>query len=456
MRGMIVGVTAAALLPLLMAGTTGGPASAAPAPQVKRFERAYGDGPVRVRAREGVDIAFRARRGDRVMLDVRSRAYPRSPCFGTQALVDGRGRRTAPFEPLIGTKVFRVRTTGRAVLSFRGVCSSGRGQTPHAVRVQLTKVRTREVPRNGRTSVREPRRGYVDIAYVRVAQDGRDTLTLRAPDGSVQEMRRGGVLVGNRLVRQLDAPAVSVEAGQRYVLDYPSDYDTVVTSGQVVGVVAGESGYAESLQAREHRVALDDPALTLPAEPGREHVLIYGATPEDRAYVIPVGLPSQQAYLNDANLWWGTWQRYPGGPDHDNPSLQRTIVFSDREGADPQSQQWQQVRVRRTVRVPDLVVGGAAVTFASADPGTRFVSTIPVSASQTVRLTAGDVSTTGPWETDVPPVRCSRDCLFTGLTVRPDELVADGWLDAVKPHELLFYFEPNASGSVTLQLTDIP
>ena len=37
-----------------------------------------------------------------------------------------------------------------------------------------------------------------------------------------------------------------------------------------------------------------------------------------------------------------------------------------------------QVRVRRTVRVPDLVVGGAAVTFASADPGTRFVSTIPV------------------------------------------------------------------------------
>ena len=86
----------------------------------------------------------------------------------------------------------------------------------------------------------------------------------------------------------------------------------MVTSGQVVGIVAGESGYAESLQAREHRVALDDPALTLPAEPGREHVLIYEATPEDRAYVIPVGLPSQQAYLNDANLSVGDVAAVPG------------------------------------------------------------------------------------------------------------------------------------------------
>jgi hypothetical protein len=42
------------------------------------------------------------------------------------------------------------------------------------------------------------------------------------------------------------------------------------------------------------------------------------------------------------------------------------------------------------------------------------------------------------------------------LTVRPEDLVAGGWIDAVKSHELLFYFEPNASGSVTLALTDIP
>jgi hypothetical protein len=453
MRRMVVGIMSAALLSLPLAGTSGGPVSAAPDAGTKRVERAYGDGAVRLQARQGVDVTFRARRGDRVMLDVRSRTYPRSPCFGTQALVDGRGRRTAPLEPITGTKVFRVRTTGRAVMSFRGVCSQRKGQTAHPVRAQLTKVRMREVQRNGRTSVREPRRGYLDIAYVRVARDGRDTLTLRAPDGSLQEIRRGGVLIGNRVVRQGDVLAMSVEAGQRYVLDYPSDDSTRLRSRQVAGIVVGESGYAESLQAREHRVALDDPALTLPAEPGREHVLIYEATPEDRAYVSPVGLPSQQAYLNDANLRWGTWRRYPGGPDHDDPSLQRTIVFSDREGADPQSQQ---VRVRRTVRVPDLVVGGAAVTFASADPGTRFVATIPVSAARTVRLTASNVSATGPWETDVPPVRCSRDCLYPGLTVRPEDLVAGGWIDAVKSHELLFYFEPNASGSVTLALTDIP
>ncbi|MFC7359682.1 hypothetical protein [Nocardioides astragali] len=456
MRRMIVGVTSAALLPLLLTGTTGGSASADPAPDVKRVERAYGDGAVRLEARQGVDVTFRARRGDRVMLDVRMhRIYDKSPCWGTQALVDGRGRRTAPLDPISGTRVFKVRTTGRAVLSFRGRCASGKGHTPHAAWAQLTKVRTREVQRNARTSVREPRRGYVDIAYVRVAHDGRDTLTLRAPDGSVQEIRRGRVLVGNRVVWQVAVPAMSVEAGQRYVLDYPSDYNARLTSGQVVGMAVGESGYAESLQANEHRVALDDPALTLPAEPGREHILIYEATPEDRAYVIPVGLPSQQAHLDDAHLRWGTWRRYPGGPDDDNPSLQRTIVFSDREGADPQSQQ---VRVRRTVRVPDLVVGGAAVTFASADPGTRFVSTIPVSAADMVRLTASNASATGPWETDVPPVSvlCDRDCYQTGLTVRPEELVADGWIHRAKSHELLFYFEPNATGSVTLQLTDIP
>ena len=29
-------------------------------------------------------------------------------------------------------------------------------------------------------------------------------------------------------------------------------------------------------------------------------------------------------------------------------------------------------------------------------------------------------------------------------------------LRAVEPHELVFYFEPNATGSVTLALTDIP
>ena len=315
MRRLIVGTMSAALLPLLLAGTGGGPASAAAAPEVKRVERGYGDGPVRLEARQGVDVTFRARRGDRVMLDVRMhRIYAKSPCFGTQALVDGRGRRTAPLDPISGTRVFTVRTTGRAVLSFRGRCAAAKGQAPHAAWAQLTKVRTREVQRNGRTSVREPRRGYVDIASVRVRPDGRDTLTLRALDGSVQGIRSGGVLVGNRVVTQVDARAMSLEAGQRYVLDdYPDDDNTRLTSGQVVGIVAGESGYAESLQAREHRVALDDPALTLAAEPGREHVLVYEATPEDRAYVIPLGLPTQSAGLNDANLKLGDVAAVPGG-----------------------------------------------------------------------------------------------------------------------------------------------
>ena len=206
MRQMIVGVMSAALLPLLVVGTGGGPANAAPAPDVKRVVRAYGDGAVRLQARQGVDVTFRARRGDRVMLEVRMhRTYP-STCLGTQALVDGRGRRTAPVDFDSGTKIFTVRTTGRAVLSFRGRCASGRRQAPQPGWAQLTKVRTREVRRDGRTSVRAPRRGYVDIASARVARDGRDTLTLRAPDGARQEIRGGGVLVGGRVVRQGDGP----------------------------------------------------------------------------------------------------------------------------------------------------------------------------------------------------------------------------------------------------------
>ena len=454
---MLLGAVSAALLPLVAVGTDGGPANAASAPDVKRVERAFGDGAVRLRPRQGVDVTFRARRGDRVMLEVtRHRIFP-STCFGTVALVDGRGRRAARVGPKAGTKVFMVRTTGRAVLSFRGRCAIARGQTPLAGRAQLTKVRTRKVRREGRTAVRAPRRGYLDIARIRVAKDGRDTLTLRAPDGTTQGVTRGGVLVGGRVHREGSrTPMVSAEAGQRYSTDLTrySDDNARLTSGQVVGLVAGESGYAESLRAREYRVALDDPALTLPAEPGREHVLTYEATPEDRPYLIPVGLPVQQAHLNDANLSWGTWRRYPGGRDSDDPSLQRTIVLSDFNGADRQPLQ---VRVRRTVRVPDLVVGGAAVTFASPDPGTRFVSTIPVSTADTVRLTASNASTTGPWETEAWPVLCPRgDCRGGGLTVRQDALVADGWIYPSTSHELFFYLEPNASGSVTLALTDVP
>lgn len=441
-------------LPALVAGAAAVPASAdareAVAPAVKQVRQAYGDGPVRLRPRQGVDVSFPARRGDRVMLDVNSRTRIESPCFGRQTLVDGRGRRTAPLKDDRGTKIFTVRTTGRAVLSFRGACAHHEGDTPHPMKAQLTKVRMREVERNGRTSVRGPRRGFVDVAYVRVARDGRDTLTLRTAQSLVQRHATIRMLVGSRMEAGWYVPSLSVEAGQPLVND-TWHVRHGLRSGQRVGLVVREHGYAESLRAREHRVALDGPALTLPAEPGREHVLTYEATPEDRAYVLPLGLPKPSGRLDEPG--WGTWRTYHGGHHPDGPSLQRTIVSSDADGAGQQSQQ---VRVRRTVRVPDLVVGGPPITFASTEPGTRFVATIPASTVGSVQLTASNVSATGPWQTSAPPTVCPRDCYDPGLEVGPEAPVAEGHLFGTEPHELRFTFEANATGSVTLTLTDIP
>ncbi|WP_210651927.1 hypothetical protein [Nocardioides sp. SYSU D00065] len=454
MRRIIVSVTAAAMLPLLV-GTGGAPATGASVLAVKKVVRAYGGAPVLLEARQGVDVAFRARRGDRVLLEVRSRTSAIAPCFGTQTLADGRGRRTARIDGSGSASIMRVRTTGRVVLRFRGVCSTNRGQTPHDVRVQLTKVRLREVERDGRTSVRGARRGFLDVAYVRVGSDGRDTLTLRSRDGSAQQPSRGATVLGDRIDASSGGGSISVEAGQRYALDHSIPRPRRgprLAPGTRVGLVVEESGYAESLRAREHRVELDDPAITLPAEPGREHVLSYAATAEDRPYVIPVGTPvGQGSDLDDP--WWSPWQTYSGFADPDDPARRRTVFASDPDGGGPEDLR---VRVRRTVRVPDLVVGGEPVTFASTDPGTRFVTTIPAHAVGPVRLSASDVSTTGRWQTWSPPVVCSRDCSYPGLSVGSDDLVADGYLFRAEPHELQFTFEPGATGSVTLTLTDVP
>lgn len=448
MRGVVAAVCAAALLPLVATVVSTVPAVAAlgaversaAGPPLKKVTRAYGDGPVRLAARQEGIIAFRARRGDHVTLQVRGadRAHRGVGCEGSVSLTDGRGVRTA--QAL--SRVFVVRSSGATTLRFRGRCEL---VAPVPVRLQLVKVRMKRVLSEGaRVRVAAPRRGYLDVAFVRVARDGRDSLVLRDPDGSTQFSYDSQVLVGSRLVDSgTDRGVVTVEAGRRPTLGVT--YSTAGprrSAGEVVGLVATSAGHAEVLRALEYRVELDDPALTLAADPGREHVILYHATAADRAYVIPDG-PT-----------WSTWSERAGGADLDDPSLHRTIIGSDPDGADPQSFR---VRVRRTLRAPDLVVGGPSVTFASADPGSRFVATIPSSSAGTVRLTASDVAVAGgSWSTDVPPTVCPRDCSWTGLNVGTDRLVADGGLWSERPHELTFIFAPEASGSVTLTLTDIP
>ncbi|QSR31175.1 hypothetical protein CFI00_11820 [Nocardioides sp. S5] len=451
MRRFIAGVVAALLLPLLGV-VVEQPAVAAPetapTPRVKHVERSYGAGAVRLAPRQGLDIGFRARRGDEVMIEVRSRRDRFAPCSFTQTIADARGRRTARVDYSTSARIMRVRSTGRVELRFRGACGFDAGRDPHPVSVRLVKVRSREVARDDRTAVRGERPGYLDVAWVRVARDGRDTLTLRTSDGTVQRVQRSRVVVGDRVFRDSLVGSVSVEAGQRILLPLRGPQ---LRTGMRVGLVAPAKGYAESLRAREHRVELDGPALTLPAEPGREHVLVYAATAEDRPYVLPLGIPENAGDIDDPT-WW-PWRTYTGCADPDDPTLRRTIVASDPEGAGPEALQ---VRMRRTVRVPDLVVGGPPVTFSSVEPGTRFFAAIPVPAVGAVRLSATDVSTTGRWQTWVPPVFCPRDCMYPGLSAGPDALTADGYFFSAAPHELQLTFAPSASGSVTLQLTDIP
>lgn len=450
MRRFIAGVAAALALPLLGV-VVQHPAVAAPetapTPRVKHVERSYGAGVVRLAPRQGVDIGFRARRGDEVMIEVRSRRDRFTPCSFTQTIADARGRRTAKVDLATSARIMRVRSTGRVELRFRGACAYDRSQDPHPVSVRLVKVRSREVARDDRTAVRGERPGYLDVAWVRVARDGRDTLTLRTSDGAVQRVQRSRVVVGDRVFRDSLVGSVSVEAGRRILLPLRGPQ---LRAGMRVGLVAPGAGYAESLRAREHRVELDGPALTLPAEPGREHVLVYAATAEDRPYVLPLGIPENAGDLDDPS-WW-PWRTYTGFADPDDPTLRRTIVASDPEGAGPEALQ---VRMRRTVRVPDLVVGGPPVTFSSADPGTRFVATIPARPVGRARIDATDVSTTGSWQTWVPPVLCSRDCFWPGLAVGPGTLTADGYFHRAVPHELQFTFAPSATGSVTLAVTEV-
>ena len=443
------------LAPVVAVVGTAAPAATgaadAPAPAVVQATRAYGDGPVRLAPGQGVDVRFRARRGDRVMLDVRSADSYDTECFGTQTLVDRRGRRTAVIDHTKG-RLVTVRATGPTTLSFRGHCAPNEWQTGDPVTVQLTKIRVRRVGAEERVRVRAPRRGRLDMALVRVSRRHRDTLFLRNADGTPQYSPRSLMMTGGRRLFSSSAKhGISVEAGYRSALrPIGPQRGSKLVAGTTVGLVAVADGHAEVLRAREHRVAPDHPPLTLTSERGREHVLIYG--------------PSRQAdrlHLQVLERVSRDWSTYELGRDQHDRSLLKTVVTSDADAP----QQTIVVRMRRTVTMPDLVVDGPPVTFASAEPGTWFTATIPASTAGRVRLTASDVATTGAgdiamfgaWSARVPSVApCVRDCFETGLSVGPDRLVADGTLYPGEPHRVGFYYYGSASGSVTLALTDIP
>lgn len=210
--------------------------------------------------------------------------------------------------------------------------------------------------------------------------------------------------------------------------------------GKVIGLVAERSGHVQALRARESRVTLDGPGVALAAERGREHILTYEVGAGERVYLDDQDSPTVESY----------WP----GDDRENPALKRTIVTAAEDAAASDSMS---VRIRRLAQVADLVPGAGPVRFESADPGQWFVARIPATTLGSVRLSASDVTVAGGgWYADVPPVLCSRDCLYPGLTVSPDRLVDDGTLPGHQPYELFLRLNPGASGGVSLTLTDIP
>ena len=434
MRRAVISIVLGLVAPLVAVVGTVPAATAEPAaaPPVKHVVRGYGDGPVRLAARQGADITFPARRGDQVTLEVRDAKHGSAACSGRTTVVDRRGARTTSLD-----RVVRVRTTGQATLRFRGRCGhTGMERLP--VEVQLVKVRMRKVPVESATRVRAARRGFVDVAWTTVPATGRVKLTARRSNG--RSTPALGVLVGAQRLWTADATA-SVEHGERLVIDnVHDDRDLpVLRRGTRVGLVVADAGTVDARRAVTHTVQLDGPAVSLPSDRGREQVV---------SVEVPAGV---RTYLEDGE--GDHWTYSDLDRDDQDPTAARThrLVVSSDEDA-PASERMH-LRVRTIREAPDLVVNGPPVRLESTDPGQLFVARVAGAEPGAVRLTAGEVTVSGgAWLAEVTEA-CRRDCIDTGLRVSDTTSVADGHLHDAAADELVVRFRPGASGGVTLRLT---
>lgn len=435
MRRVVAGMTAALLLPAVVVGTGATAGAVDREPTVKKVVREYGDGPVVLAARQGADITFSGQRGDRVTLAVRRIGNPGEQCHGQIHLLDRRGARRAPLGG-----VLRLRTSGTAVLRFRGRC--GTASTPLPARVQLQRVRMHRIAVDGSPArVGVPRRGFVDVAWTRVPADGRVTLTARGTTGGAIQAHQ--FLVGSTLDRTR-ARSISVEDGQPVARDgvvkHVEPLDPALERRTVVGLVLPSKGSVGARTAVTHDVVVDGSAVRLLPDRGREHVLTYEVPAGARTY----------AFTPDTASWKG-WDSYalPDEPGAAGSSVHRLVLVADEDAV---ASQVLDLRIRRIVQAPDLVAGGAPVRFDSADPGQWFVSQVPATSSGAVQLSAGDVAVSGGgWDVEVPGICWSRDCEFTGLYLNEGHQVDDGAL-VPEAHEVFVRFGPTASGRLSLTL----
>ena len=443
-RGRVRRAAAAAALPVLaplvlVLGTappvaTGAAAAAAHAahaapavPAVLRVVRAYGDGPVLTAPGQGVDVTFRARRGDRVRLLVSNVRWPEHRCYGHLTLRDGRGTRGM----LVPGRTLRVRTDGVAVLGYRGRCAEFETDAVGPARVQLQKLRMHHVAVDGPgTRIPRAQRGYVDVAWTRVPAAGRVKLSARDRRGRSTEAAHA--FLDNTLetmVRSAEPPrTISVEAGQPVAQNgrtLPA-ITPAIDRGALVGLALGRRGVVEARTAVAHAVDLDGPAISLEPDRGREHVLSVSA---------PEGVTTQV----DAPPSWSSLE-IPG----DDTSVRRYAVWSDEDDAGTATD----LRVRT---VPDLVAGGAPVRYELTEPGLELKVGVQVPADGSYTLVASDVAMSGDWSAAIPGPCDGRSCESPGPSVSHERSTGTGTLAAGTP-ELSFYLAPRSSGAVTLHL----
>ncbi|WP_181312064.1 hypothetical protein [Nocardioides campestrisoli] len=351
-------------------------------------------------------------------------------------LTDRRGARAE--KRTYQSRVFRVRTTGRATFRFRPTARCGSEDDP--VLIRLMKVRGHRIAVDGKpVRLRKPRPGFYAVAWIRVPRTGRVRLTGRNAGG--RQIDADLMLVGDEL-SGLDDDGVSVEHGlplNRLPWDYTDDDHPALRHGTRAGLTFRSRARVEALSALTHTVELDGPPVTLASGGGREHVLTVR---------LPEGV---ETYLDAETEWWAPGFQYwlADGPGYPAKAGTYRLVVASRADA-PYAER--SLRVRAYRDAPDLVVGGPPVRLESAEPGQRFRMRVLASAAGAVRLAASDVTVQGGgWFAGVSRT-CGRDC-YGGVSVNAENPVATGAVVDPAHARAELVLEHGASGGVTLTLT---
>lgn len=371
------------------------PAPAAPARQAPAVERHvdYGDRAVNVpRGRRAV-ISFDGRRGDIVSLSGLTpaqlklfRATHRVP----QSWRDGgyfRLPRTATYE-------FRVRADKR-----------------NSRRLGLVKARVHEVEVDGRAvTVPRKRRGYVDLAAVRLEAGDRVTVDDGRADNRL--FLPGGRYVSGWGQHLLLRPGHAIRVDDD---NYPIGGDAV-TGTTLVRVLSGHRVTAAS--AVEVTLRPDGSPATISAarRAQREHVFSFDAAADDLVYLEPVSGPHVTNYSSLLDRWTDSpvdsplSQVEPVSPSFLLPGAgtHEISTVSERVGRSVSAA----VRLRKGVRVAALQPDGPAVEFTFDGSGTRVYSLGGAVGQRLESTTAGlaagetwiiEMSPRDPWSCGADP-----------------------------------------------------